>query len=115
MLVAVKLWASRWADTRASITLKSDNFAALSLAARMQGSVSSLICKELALVSSRAAFQPRFIVHVPGVMNFMAHSLSRLWEPGGGYTIPVGLDPRIRAVLPARGLAYYSTLRPKSR
>ena len=90
--------------------------AALSLAARMKGSVSSLISKELALVAARAAFQPRFIVHVPGVMNFSAEVFfSRLWEPDGGDSIPAGLDASLRAALPARGRAYYSTLRPMSR
>ena len=45
LLIAVKLWASWWCEVRTNISMKSDNMAALALAAKMKGSVSSLIAK----------------------------------------------------------------------
>ena len=83
VLVAVRCWASRWMDKRVSINMKSDNMAALSLAARLKSKVSSLIAKETALVYSSASFQPRYVEHVPGVLNFSADALSRLSDPNG--------------------------------
>ena len=112
LLVAVKTWAPWWSEVRSSICIKCDNLAALALAAKLKGSVSSLIAKELAMVMSKAAFQPRLLEHVPGSMNFAADSLSRLHDPAGGYTIPTSLPAELEVQVPARGPAYYSTLQP---
>ena len=78
LLMALRLWTKFWTDKKLNITLKSDNMAALILVARMKSNASPLIAKEVAYAMSRAAFQPRLIVHVPGVMNFIADTLSRL-------------------------------------
>ena len=110
VLVAVRCWATRWLDKRVSITMKSDNMAALSLAARLKSKVSSLIAKETALVYSSASFQPRYVEHIPGVLNYSADALSRLTDPSGGYEVPPYLPSQLRVQLPVRAHGYYRTL-----
>ena len=87
---------------------------ALALAAKMKGCVISLNAKELAIVMSRAAFQPRFIEHVPGSMNLSADSLSPLWDPTGLNRIPSALPAHLRVHTPDQGPLHDSTLQPKS-
>ena len=112
LLIAVKLWLSWWGEVRTTVSIKSDNLAALAMAAKMKSNISGLICKELALVMARASFQPRYLEHVPGVMNFTADSLSRLWDPSGNYGIPQDLPAELRMQVPDRDRSYYSTLQP---
>ena len=112
LLVALKLWLSAWGDKKVNISIKSDNMAALSLAAKMKSKVSSLIAKEVALIISKAAFRPRLVVHVPGVMNLSADSLSRLEDPDGDYSIPAYLLPSLRTSTSPRTETFYRTLRP---
>ena len=95
VLVAVRAWIHRWLSKRVTITVKSDNIAALAMLANRKSKASPLIARELALTLSRAAFQPRFIDHVLGVMNAVADSLSRLWEPGSDFKVPEPLPPRL--------------------
>ena len=112
VLVAVRAWIHRWASKRVTITVKSDNIAALSMLANLKSKASPLIARELALTLSRAAFQPRFIDHVPGVMNAVADNLSRLWEPGAAFQVPEHLPPHRRLFPGKRSEAYYRTLQP---
>ena len=114
LLIALRVWASFGTGKKLNMTLKSDNMAALVLIARMKSNASPPIAKEVAYAMSRAAFQPRLIVHVPGVMNFVADSLSCLSSPDGSYSVPASLDPSLRASTPQRTEAYYSTLRPNA-
>ena len=90
--------------------MKSDNMAALSLAARLKSKVSSLIAKETALVYSSASFQPRYVEHVPGVLNFSADALSRLSDPNGDYEVPPYLPSQLRMQLPIRAHGWDRTL-----
>ena len=61
---------------------------------------------------ARASFQPRYLEHVPGAMNFTADSLSRLWAPSGDYGSPQDLPAELRMQVPDRDRSYYSTLQP---
>ena len=80
--------------------------------ANMKSKASPWIARELALTLSRAAFQPRFIDHVPGVMNAVADNLSRLWEPGADFKVPEYLPSHRRPFPGKRSEAYYHTLQP---
>ena len=108
--MAVKLWIPILAAKKLVVTLSSDNIAALSLVAEMKASISALIARELALILSETAFQPRFIQHLPGVMNQDADALSRIYEPGGKHEIPQELKNVRRMHPPLRDTHYYSTL-----
>ena len=110
MLVAVRLWGPQWKNYATTITLQSDNMAALALAAKMKGKASKLIARELALAMSSSSFAPRFVEHVPGVMNSISDALSRLTDPTKPYHIPEVLAGIRREVVPQRGESYYTTL-----
>ena len=110
VLVAIKLWISVLAAKKLVVALTSDNIAALSLVAEMKAKMSTLIARELALILSETAFQPRFIQHLPGVMNQYADALSRIYEPGSKHEIPQGLRKARRLHPPLRDAHYYSTL-----
>ena len=66
--------------TRATITIKSDNILALTMAIKLKESASGLLARELALLYTPADFQPH-CEHSPGAMNYMADALSRLSDP----------------------------------
>ena len=80
------------------------------MVAEMKANISTLTARELALVLSETAFQPRFIQHLPGVMNQHADALSRLHEPGSNHSIPEGLKKVRRLRPPIRDEAFYSAL-----
>ena len=85
--------------------------AALVFAAKLKTSGSrSLIARELALLYSESSFEPRWTVHLPGVLNVMSDSLSRLTDPSGKYTIPSALASVKPIAVPSRPESYYTTL-----
>ena len=45
LLMAVKIWLSWWGEVRTTVNTKSDNLAALAMAANMKSNIRSLICK----------------------------------------------------------------------
>ena len=65
VLVALKTWFHAWSSKRCELRVKSDNFAALAMGAKMKVKASPLIANELALVYSHAAHEPRVFEHIP--------------------------------------------------
>ena len=111
LLVALTLWFNYWSCSRCSFTIKSDNNSALILAATLKSSKGlNLIARETALLYCKAQFEPRFLEHVPGVMNVAADSLSRLNDPSKTYSIPEWLQIAKRVEAPARTREFYKTL-----
>ena len=110
VLVAVKCWGPQWKNHSTAITLQSDNMAALALAAKMNGKASKIISRELALAMSASSFAPRFVEHVPGVMNSISDALSRLTDPTKPYNIPEVLLGVRREIVPVRDENYFTTL-----
>ena len=64
----------------------------------------------MAMIYTKASFQPDVVEHIPGVMNDMADTLSRLDEPGSSKTLPLALAKVPRAFPAPRSPAYYLTL-----
>jgi hypothetical protein len=86
---------------------KGDNMLT-SLKARGKGA--NLIAREIALDLSDASFQPSMVEHVPGIMNVAADELSRKFEPGRPFSLPVVLAAAKHTVVPLRTTSYYRTL-----
>ena len=85
----MNLWSSIWLPRKMTLTIRGDNKAALSIAARLEvAKNSSLIGKEMAWIFTQAAFHPRYVQHVPGVTNVLADALSRITDPTKQYKIP---------------------------
>lgn len=84
MLVALRAWSGRWAQTRIKLTVQTDNRSTLALVAKMQPHSHQLgtIAREMALDVSELSYSPDVINHVPGIANKAADSLSRLYQPG---------------------------------
>ena len=80
------------------------------MASTLKITSSQLIAREVALELSEAAFMPRHVVHVPGVMNVWADALSRLSSPRGHYAVPARLLSVPCAEPAKRTVAFYSTL-----
>ena len=111
ILVALRLWRVLWMQRKVTLSLKSDNMAALVLAAKLKASGSrSLIARELALLYSESSFEPRWTVHLPGVLNIIPDALSRLTDPSGKYQIPAALACVKPIAVPSRPESYYTTL-----
>ena len=62
------------------------------------------------MLYTSASFEPTIVEHLPGAMNSMADTLSRLCEPGSRNTIPPALAGIPPAIIPTRIPSYYLTL-----
>ena len=110
ILVALRTWKEMWISQQVTLTLKSDNISALVMAAKLKITSSRLIACEVALELSEAAFMPRHVVHVPGVMNIWADVLSRLGDNRSQYRVPAELKGVPRAYPAKRAAEFYTTL-----
>ena len=109
-LVALRTWEEFWLDRRLTVTVRSDNIAALFLGAQMKAKASNLIAREVALVYSESSFEPRVFVHLPGVANVLADHLSRMSAPGYPDNIPAELEGVLQAHTPVRKKDWYKIL-----
>ena len=111
VLVAIRAFAPRLLQRKASIKQRSDNMSALTLAAKLKCTGhSNRIAREVAMIYGRAAFQPRCIVHLLGIVNTVADALSRLSDPSKKYEIPDQLAHLQPVPVPIRSERYYATL-----
>ena len=110
VVVALRLWLPQWRSKRVRVAIKSDNMTALTAAAKLKCATSPLLGRELSMLYTSASFEPTIVEHLPGAMNSMADTLSRLSEPGSRKTIPPALAGVPRAAVPTRIPSYYLTL-----
>ena len=47
-----------------------------------------IVAREVALLYSEAAYEPKFVEHLPGLANVGADALSRLCDPSGKFQLP---------------------------
>ena len=104
---------SSWADKKCEVRVRSDNMSALSMGSRMKLKASPLIAREMALLYSHAAHEPRIFEHLPGVANVLADGLSRVFEPGADKRLPPQLSGAIQRSVPKRGRRWYQSLATK--
>jgi len=108
VLVALRVWATYWQNTRSALAVRSDSVTALTmlLFCRASGSVAR-VAREVALDLAEGVYRPKVGTHVPGALNITADALSRLYVPAGGYRIPTHLANVARVQSPPRGVDYY--------
>ena len=80
------------------------------MGSKMNIKSSPLIAKEIALLYSEAAHEPRIFEHVPGVANVLADALSRAYEPGVDFKLPPQLATARRIQVPRRRRTWYKSL-----
>ena len=96
------------------MTIRADNMTALTTIGyfKAKGPAVAKVTRELALEMANGEFAPDFLAHTPGVANFASGQLSRKFQPGVNFSLPVCLRDA-REVHPAdRGLEYFLSLRP---
>ena len=83
ILVAMRLWRSRWQSRRVCLSVQNDNIGALTVLARLKAKSAALnLCaRELALELADGTFLPDIIEHILGVTNVLADYLSRRRDP----------------------------------
>ena len=109
-LVALRVWQDFWADRRLRVAINSDNLSTLFMGAQMRSKASPLVSKEVALLYSESAFEPRIFQHLPGITNRMADIVSRLSEPGNMKELPIELHDITPTVVPIRTKKWYRIL-----
>ena len=83
VLVALRIWQEHWQGKRVRVEVRSDNYTALTGAAKLKGKQSiGLILRDLAYLYATNSFEPAVCLRVPGVANTLADKLSRIFEPG---------------------------------
>ena len=79
MLVALRIWASRWMQRRCSLKCRGDNMTMLRMISELRGRGKAVntITREVALLFAQASYLPAHAAHLPGVSNKLADFLSR--------------------------------------
>ena len=94
LLVALRVWRSKWNTRRCCIQVATDNVSALAMVCRMQPHSKSLgaVAREIALDIADAIYEPQLVEHVPGVANVIADALSRRFDPNAApFVLPAPL------------------------
>ena len=115
MLIALRLWKHKWAESRCTLHVRSDNLATLSAVTKMQSHSTSLgiIAREMALDVAEGIYEPAVAAHVPGVANLTADALSRQYMPGQRKCqVPETLKHATRVHPPVRNNKYWRTVTP---
>ena len=111
--MALRVWASRWRDRRVRLTIKGDSVAMLTTVLHMRASTAhlGLIAREVALDTAESVFEPDVVVHIPGVANDLADSLSRRTAPSQtAWHLPPPLSAATEAIAPPRDDSYSRTI-----
>ena len=114
ILVGLRAWRTHWLTSRASLSVQSDNVAALSAVSNMRAHSLALNClaRELAFDLGEASFLPDEVLHVPGVCNGLADKLSRKHQPGRTWDLPHVLRQTPAVAPPLRDRRWYRCLSP---
>ena len=92
--------------------VRGDNVGALTLVVKMRPSTKqqAIISRELALVTSKAAFPPA-VLHTPGIAHKLADQLSRIYDPKAATSCEhPALDGATRTEVPRRDRSWYRAL-----
>jgi hypothetical protein len=112
VLVALRIWLNDWRDVRASLEATSDSVSALTLllSLKARGAGPAIVAREVALLLGDAAFRPNAVIHTPGVSHVIADALSRRYQPGVAFRVPLALAGAKEMTAPPRPRAYYKAL-----
>eukprot|EP00435_Cladocopium_sp_Y103_P074415 s25_g48.t1 len=111
-LICLRLWRRMWQTSRVKLRLRNDNMGALTLYAQVKGrsSAHSLLAREFALDLGQAQYKPSIAEHLPGVVNTVCDVLSRRYQPGFEFQVPIQLTKARAVVPPARPKSWWKTL-----
>ena len=120
ILVALREWAPRWTNKRVSLTVRTDNIAALTMIGRLQPHSEQLgiLAREVALDIAASTYSPDEVQHIPGITNTAADYLSRLHAPTSALqkpkSAPPYLPPQLYHKCHARGSGWWKALARKA-
>ena len=112
ILVAARIWEDAFCNRRVSLRVRGDNVGALTLVVKMRPSSAqqAIVCRELALVTSKAAFPPD-VLHTPGIAHKLADQLSRIFDPeAAADCVHLALANATRTPVPTRDRFWYRAL-----
>ena len=114
VLAALRCWKHRWRGQPIVLRVKSDSISALVLTLNLKtrGKSAGIVARELALDVAASEYAPHVAEHIPGIENTLADALSRQFEPGFQYKLPLEFAAVTETVLPPRGIDYFRTLQP---
>eukprot|EP00972_Heterocapsa_arctica_P100533 14822694-Heterocapsa_arctica.AAC.1 len=69
-----------------------------------------IVARELALDLGDAAFRPNAVIHAPDVSHVLADALSRRYQPGVAFRVPLALAHAREVTAPPRPRAFYRAL-----
>ena len=104
ILVAARIWEDAFNNRRVSVRVRGDNVGALTLVVKMRPSSvqQAIVSRELALVTSKAAFL-QDVLHTPGIAHKLADQLSRIFDPKAATTCEhPALANATRTAVPSR-------------
>ena len=111
-LICLRLWRKYWQTAKLTLRLRNDNVGALTLYAQTKGRspAHTLLAREFALDLGKAQYRPAVAEHLPGAVNVVCDVLSRRYQPGVDFKLPVQLAKARAVVPPARLLKWWKTL-----
>lgn len=111
-LICLRLWRKYWQTAKLTLRLRNDNVGALTLYAQTKGRspAHTLLAREFALDLGKAQYRPAVAEHLPGAVNVVCDVLSRRYQPGVDFKLPVQLAKARAVVPPARPLKWWKTL-----
>jgi hypothetical protein len=116
LLVALRIWAKHWQESRVKLVIRGDSTSALHMLLNLKskGRGSGMIARELALDFADGTYYPDIITHVPGVSLTIVDSLSRRFMPrsGAAWRLPLSLRGADEVIIPLRNNAYFKALFP---
>ena len=110
-LVVLKVWRHIWCNGRFTLGMRGDNVTALTMTMKFKASSPEVrtIAREVAHLMTSAPYMPIIFEHVPGIVNQVADSLSRRYDPSRaeGWTLPSSLAPATLSSCPPRDKDFY--------
>ena len=68
------------------------------------------MARELALDIGDGSYRPSIVTHIPGISNVIADALSRRFQEGRSFILPIALEGVPEVHPPARSRGYYKSL-----
>ena len=111
ILVALRIWSSKWRGRRITLRVASDSVTALTALVKMKatGHGPAVVARELALDIAEALYDPSVVEHIPGVSNVAADWLSRA-EKRSSSPMPPSLRNASFISVPRRSSEWWRSL-----
>jgi hypothetical protein len=107
LLITLRVWANE--SRGLSYAVRSDSAGTVHALSKLRSSNPSMnaVAAEVALDLAAHVYEPLMITHIPGVSNVIPDTLSRMFQPGTDYSLPMQLTQAIRVPAPARDRTFW--------